>query len=68
MAAKTASETLKTVGDFTNEILDLAEKRGLTLDEVLEVPNILNNRIKNELRETGEPYKREKPTAKATGQ
>lgn len=67
MAVKTAVEEFRMLGDFTNEILDLAQERGLTVNEVLEVPQILENRIKSEFRETGELYKRERPKAKAKG-
>lgn len=67
MAAKTAREIIKTVGDFTNEILDLAEERELTIQEVLLLPDIIKNKAMYELQEREIPYKREKPTAEAAG-
>ena len=49
---------LKKVGEVANEALELAESKGLTLAETMQVPQIMENIIKNELQSKGTPYTR----------
>lgn len=56
-----AEKRLKTAGALAHEALDRAEEKGLTLAEVMLVPELMKNIIKNELAEQGTPYKRQKP-------
>lgn len=52
---------MKNKSEFANETLDRAEKKGLTLAEVLASIETMKNIIMNELREKKVPYRGEKP-------
>lgn len=60
---KNASEVLKIAGEIAEEALKIAEEKGLTLYEVLQVPETMRSKILHELRQQETPFKREKPQA-----
>lgn len=51
-------QSSKKAVEIANKALDLAEENGLTLAETMWMSEIMNNIIKNELRQRKEPYKR----------
>lgn len=60
------ADTLKSmerVAKVADEVLNLAETKGLTLGEVLFLPDAIRNKVVNEVRQQDTPYKREKPQA-----
>lgn len=60
---RNSSEVLKIAGDVAEEALKIAEEKGLTLYEVLQVPETIKSKILYELRKKETPFKREKPQA-----
>lgn len=60
---RNASEVLKIAGEVAEEALKIAEEKGLTLYEVLQVPETIKSKILYELRQKEIPFKREKPQA-----
>lgn len=60
---RNASEVLKISGEIAEEALKIAEEKGLTLYEVLQVPETMRNKIMYELRQQETPFKRKKPQA-----
>lgn len=63
---KTAEEVMKNAGKFTEEVLVMAEERGLTLRELFSVAEGLKNKVIRE--QCNSEYKSEKPVATTTGQ
>lgn len=57
---KKAEEVLKIAGEVAEEALKVAEEKGLTLYEVLQVPEVMKAKILHELRQQETPFKREK--------
>ena len=55
------------VHKITNDILDEAEKRGFSNEEVEAIPAAIEAALKEERREGKAEYKREKPAAEAAG-
>lgn len=47
--------------EVAKEAIRIAEEKGLTLYEVLSVPDLMKNRIMNGLRTNKDPYKWEDP-------
>lgn len=64
---KTATQILKIAAAVADEALTIAADRGLTLDEVLAVPDVMKNKIINEMRVQEIPYKRQTPEENSTG-
>lgn len=58
---KDTAEMLKTAGELAHETLDRAEEKGLTLAEVMMIPEVMKNIINYEIEQRAEPYKRGKP-------
>lgn len=58
---KDAGERLKIAGELAHETLDRAEEKGLSLAEVMLIPEVMTNIIKYEIGQQGTPYKRESP-------
>jgi hypothetical protein len=58
---KKAEEIVKIAGEVAEEALKVAEEKGLTLCEVLQVPETMKAKILYELRQQETPFKREKP-------
>lgn len=56
-------KSMAKVAIVADEVLDLAETKGLTLGEVLYLPDAIRNKVINEVRQQETPYKREKPQA-----
>lgn len=52
---------MKFTAQFADETLKRAEDAGLTLAEVLNLPNIIKNKVQNGIRQQGTPYKQEPP-------
>ncbi len=48
----------KRVIEVANKALDMAEEKGLTLAETIWMSEVINNIVRNELRQRKEPYKR----------
>ena len=55
---KKAEEVLKIAGEVAEEALKIAEEKGLTLYEVLQVPETMRSKILNELRQQETPFER----------
>lgn len=55
---KKTEEVLKIAGEVAEEALKIAEEKGLTLYEVLQVPETMRSKILYELRQQEAPYKR----------
>ena len=60
---RNSSEVLKIAGEVAEEALKIAEEKGLTIYEVLQVPETIKSKILYELRQKETPFKREKPQA-----
>lgn len=60
---RTAEEILRTSGEVAEEALKIAEEKGLTLREMLQVPEAIKAKILYELQQQETPFKREKPQA-----
>ncbi len=54
---------MEKIAKVADEVLNLAETQGLTLGEVLYLPDVIRNKVVNEVRQQDTPYKREKPQA-----
>jgi len=52
---------LRTVKNFTNEVLNLAEEKGLTVEEIHAIPDALKNKLMHEMPGKEQPYKRSIP-------
>lgn len=60
---KTTEEILIIAGVVAEEALKIAEEKGLTLYEALQVPEAMKAKILYEIRQQETPFKREKPQA-----
>lgn len=56
-------KSMEKIAKVADEVLNLAETKGLTLGEVLCLPDAIRNKVVNEVRQQETPYKREKPQA-----
>lgn len=55
---RSAQETLSLLKDFSNQILTMAEEKGLTRYEVSQIPEVLESAIRYESFQREKPYKR----------
>ena len=56
-------KSMAKVAIVADEVLNLAKTNGLTLGEVLWLPDVIRNKVTNEVLQQNTPYKREKPQA-----
>lgn len=61
MKTRTLEESMKFTAQFADETLKRAEDAGLTLAEVLNLPNMIKNKTQNGIRQQGTLYKQETP-------
>lgn len=62
-----AKTVLDLSAEVANEALRIAEEKGLTLAEVFYLPEVLKNKIINEMRAQEIPFKRKPPTEETEG-
>lgn len=58
---KKAEDILKLAGEVAEEAIKIAEEKGLTLYEVLQVPRAIKAKVLYELQQSEEPFKRGMP-------